>query len=257
MSEGAEMKRHPPVGVHGRGFSLVELLVVVSVIAILAALLLPSLGTSIKTAKTAHCQSNLRQIAAAFVLYYKHYDGLMCPSGSPSRKPPHRYPRWYKNLEPFAGGSLGIFRCPSKQRAKWGYGLNHMWCGPDEIYPGAAMNDRAKEFDMVTNPSGTVIICDTAVVTNPDDPPEDWIEKDAANTNGCCRFPYDNRPGEPGTYTWWRKDPRRAVPRHFGRKTNCMFFDSHVKAIETADIVDDLWDEPGCIYDNDGCPKRK
>lgn len=32
---------------------------------------------------------------------------------------------------------------------------------------------------------------------------------------------------------------------------------SHIDGIETADIVDDLWDEPECIYDNDGHPKRK
>ena len=36
-----------------------------------------------------------------------------------------------------------------------------------------------------------------------------------------------------------------------------MFFDTHVEAIKTADIIGDFWDEPGCIYDNDGHPKRK
>ena len=36
-----------------------------------------------------------------------------------------------------------------------------------------------------------------------------------------------------------------------------MFFDTHVEDIKTADIIGDFWDEPGCIYDNDGHPKRK
>ena len=88
-------------------------------------------------------------------------------------------------------------------------------------------------------------------------PPDDWMEAEASNVRGVARFPYDNRPGEPGKYKGWRTDPRRPVPRHPGRKTNILCFDWHVEAIETADIVDDLWDEPDCIYDNDGRPKRK
>jgi len=239
------------------GFTLVELLVVIAVMAILAALLLPTIGGAMKSANSANCKSNLRQIATAFVLYYKQYKGLMPPSGSPSAKPPNRFPHWCKNLEPFAGNPE-IFRCPSKKRARYGYGLNHMWCGPDHIFGGGtAMNNRSKEFDMIVNPSGTVIICDTGVVTNKDAEPDVWLESDASNENGCCRFPYDNRPGDDCKFIYWVSDPRRPVPRHMSRKANCMFFDGHVEGIVARDIVDDMWDEPNCIYDNDRMPPRK
>ena len=52
-----------------RGFTLIELLVVIAVIAILAALLLPSLARSKEEANAAKCMSSLRQMGVATSLY--------------------------------------------------------------------------------------------------------------------------------------------------------------------------------------------
>ena len=52
-----------------RGFTLVELLVVVAVVAILAALLLPALASAKERSKGAACLSNLRQIGLAIRAY--------------------------------------------------------------------------------------------------------------------------------------------------------------------------------------------
>jgi len=51
------------------GFTLIELLVVIAIIAILAALLLPSLGRSKQKAQGIYCMNNTKQMMLAWTLY--------------------------------------------------------------------------------------------------------------------------------------------------------------------------------------------
>lgn len=55
-------------------FTLIELLVVVAIIAVLAALLLPSLGAVRDSARSTRCQSNLRQIGLSFEAYAQDWE---------------------------------------------------------------------------------------------------------------------------------------------------------------------------------------
>lgn len=59
-----------------RGFTLIELLVVVSVIALLLSITMPSLVRAKRQAESVVCQSNLRQMMVAAVLYTDSYNGF-------------------------------------------------------------------------------------------------------------------------------------------------------------------------------------
>jgi len=64
--------RHGP-GVRA-GFSLIELLVVISIIALLVGILLPTLATVRARAQGIACASNLRQVGLGFEMYHGDYD---------------------------------------------------------------------------------------------------------------------------------------------------------------------------------------
>lgn len=61
----------PSTGYTGeRGFTLIELMIVVAIIAILAGILIPNFVNARAQAQTSACESNLRAIATAMELYY-------------------------------------------------------------------------------------------------------------------------------------------------------------------------------------------
>lgn len=62
------------------GFTLVEILVAIGIIAILAAILFPVIGSATRSARTAKCTSNLRQLFIAHKLYSEDHDRTLVPA---------------------------------------------------------------------------------------------------------------------------------------------------------------------------------
>ncbi len=60
-----------------RGFTLIELIIVIAIIALIAALIFPAVNASIRKARASTSLSNLRQIASACTLYASDHDARL------------------------------------------------------------------------------------------------------------------------------------------------------------------------------------
>jgi len=142
------MKRLP----HARttkGFTLVELLVVIGIIALLISILLPSLNKARETANRAKCASNLHQIGLAILLYQQDNQQLYPrtiqatdsngnaptwgtgPTAAGSTADPFAQPGQLSNSDVSASLFLllrneqigsAVFVCPSSNAQSWDFG---------------------------------------------------------------------------------------------------------------------------------------
>lgn len=92
----------------GRGFTLVELLVVISIIALLIGILLPALSAARQVARASACASNIRQVGLALHTYINDYDGQFMPVSGAVGDDPYNiawYRRIVKHSSPLLGGT--------------------------------------------------------------------------------------------------------------------------------------------------------
>jgi prepilin-type N-terminal cleavage/methylation domain-containing protein/prepilin-type processing-associated H-X9-DG protein len=122
------------------GFTLVELLVVITILAMLAALLLPAIQSSRETARRIHCANNLKQLGLGLVSYHDTWEVFPVSWFGPvpihlgDPVDPANFPTFYTsvlpyieqgNLSPADPRPVSLFLCPSRRRPD---------CGPKDDY---------------------------------------------------------------------------------------------------------------------------
>jgi len=221
------------------------LLVVIAIIAILAAILFPVFAQAREKARQASCQSNLKQICLAILMYTQDNDEMFpgwrtrCWSGGES------HPPWHAVIQPYMK-SVQALECPSANHrayfwACWPEARAAGWTAPGLSYgfnermshalsegPGRCRCPRAKKMTGWRKPAQTLLVADSKCGMVWDARPNGILHRvawpEADNRTICmCRGlipPADQLP----KYT-----------RHSGG-SNIGFLDGHVKWFKAENI---------------------
>ncbi len=184
------------------GFTLIELLVVVAIIALLVAILLPTLGRARLFAHSISCSSKLRQIYTGLTCYLSDWNDILFwrgenlstdgmdwyvyggrETGNLNLNQQGLFNRFKpRPLNPYVSNNTEIFHCPEdNKKLKWAGGHTHFdWVGNSYNFNanGATSyhnnnNDEeggldAVVFSRITEPSKTVTFFDAAYIKAPE-----------------------------------------------------------------------------------------
>jgi prepilin-type N-terminal cleavage/methylation domain-containing protein len=126
-----------------RAFTLVELLVVIGIIAVLIAMLMPTLGRARENARRLRCLSNMRQLTLAWLGYAQNNKGKLCGADTGIR-PEIDWVLQGDTLDSLKMGTLWpyinsdeVYHCPN-ERIDWRrtYSINSWLNGEGPPAPG-------------------------------------------------------------------------------------------------------------------------
>lgn len=165
------------VGSRANGFTLVELLTVVGIVAVLASLIFPALGKARILARSGLCLHQLRQWGVAVHLYAADHEDLLPPEGAPNPTDSQTNVGWYIQLPRQLGlaryhdqpwrtnpaspnpGRSSLWLCPANPRRSNGRNLFH-YCFNQHL-DGTGDDDTAVRLSALSAPSGLVGLFDS------------------------------------------------------------------------------------------------
>jgi len=158
-----------------RGLTLLELLVVIGVIAVLAALVLPAVAKTKALSGNVVCLNNLKQWGLATQLYTEDNDDFLPPEGFANPGAGHTNSGWYIQLPRMldlpryhdmqwrtnASADLGktIWTCPSNSRRSNGNNLFH-YCLNSRV-DGSGTSDKPTRLSSIARPSSVIWLFDS------------------------------------------------------------------------------------------------
>jgi len=155
--------REPQFCIHARGFSLVELIVVIGIIALLTAILMPTLRAARESAQRVRCAAQLQQIGEALMHYANDNKGWLpawsgwhtWPAGLPDDTDG---PAWTMELMPYIGDpDSRVYQCPSFPIPVRSYFLCALW---------ASLNDQhATRLSAISLTSRFIISGDVTAIS--------------------------------------------------------------------------------------------
>ncbi|AHF90924.1 prepilin-type N-terminal cleavage/methylation domain-containing protein [Opitutaceae bacterium TAV1] len=203
----------------GAAFTLIELLTVIAIIGILAAIILPTVGKVRESANSARCKSNLRQTGVAIALYLT--DNRVYPSGN--------IPMLTRELAPYLNpkvtlGSLqdkgtAIDECPSRTIRPSTSEITRTYSANPFLHVSLSTYPVRISPEQVTRPSETILYMDASQrttgtahirlqdletgpawmgrpphsVNNADDILPDGNDADGVNNDGYFRFRHNGK----------------------------------------------------------------
>lgn len=150
----------------GHGFTLIEVLVVVAIIALLISILAPSLAEARRQTRASVCLSNMRQLGVASHMYASAFNGMLVDYGLAHGGSVDEDTTWFNSLRREYGNQL-VARCPedrspywtepfpqTTQRRRVSYGVNEYLTGR---LPGY---ERYRRLDVIRRPATTILFCE-------------------------------------------------------------------------------------------------
>lgn len=243
-------------------FTLIELLVVVAIIAVLVAVLLPSLNSARRMTRTVVCTSQIHQLATGLIMYGPDNAGMMMPiyatldpnpnwSSEPISKWSDVVAEKYLGLKfnmtqnpqggnPWIRTPGLVTTCPEMDSEMGAFSSDYLWSGYGMNYAcptGFPVNQVGKNaYTWSGSPYDSAFRQFDQIAISPSSAP--YIMDSSTNESPTVGHTLFKVGKEAAASSGWASVPAR---RHRGLSANVVFFDGHAENVDWGTLLTDKY----------------